>query len=52
MSRFGRCAAVTLLLASVATAQTPGFLQSDLGKARSEAAVTGKLVFIYFNLPG
>jgi len=52
MQRAVLCLAVALCLCSTLSADAPGFLKSDLGKAKSEASSTGKLVFIYFNLPG
>jgi len=43
---------LALGLCAAACAEAPGFVQSDLGKAKSEALSAGKLVLIYFNLPG
>ena len=52
MQRAALCLMAALGVAAIASADTPGFIQTDLAKAKSEALATGKLVFIYFNLPG
>ena len=52
MLRAASSLALILALAALASADVAGFVQSDLGKAKSEALATGKLVFVYFQKPG
>ena len=43
--------ALAVGLAAAASAAPPGFI-NDTKQARAEAQATGKLIFVYFNLPG
>jgi hypothetical protein len=44
--------AVALALMATCAAATPPGFTTDLRAAQAEAQATGKLVFVYFNLPG
>jgi hypothetical protein len=51
MRRALLCTALLAGLLTTAAAAPPGFI-TDLGQAEAHAASTGKLIFVYFNLPG
>jgi hypothetical protein len=50
MKRAALAAALVVGLCAGATA-APAFM-TDFAKAKQEAKATGKLIFVYFNLPG